>query len=607
MWHSNTAHPVKGAAGLGVAEFFRRVVQAFVGAPPLTGPLTSSWFDGGVGYHRYSNAWKIVKSCNGSSVVTPEPMIWDGDDGHLISGVQSDWYPQAILVSSGPTYTLDDSNVVAGAWNHCGTEGGAAFSWILIEQIYSHDQLLFAWNTAATDPNAWALYWSPSGAFTGGDANHRPTATDEITLPLQKPLTTSGYCITPVFAAYDSSQPTTTIVALKDDYVQYYLSLEFIQSWLTIPTGKKCICTSSYSGGTVYTALSYENKSSTVRTGHTFLSDGTPLAWAAYRTLGGSSTRAVTCSAKISAFDNHVSIEPIALVAEDGVHGIAGFLTDRWWGPDSTQIRQYRVKWDGFSFDRGNQGWTQVGDVFLPQYDGESRPGDTWANSEGTSTPVLTYSYFMGIDLPPIGDYALDTTAPTFGGIKTATATSHNTIDVTWDPATDDVHAQSELVYVVCVRKQGTSEFYSTSRLANDDNAVTLTGLEPGTTYEIYMECRDPSGNQSHEITPVVLTATTDPDSSVDVTPPTFGGITGAAILNENTVRLSWTAGTDAVTPQNQLVYEIHYSTTAEDDFEVKGESDPGATSYDVRNLQPGVKYYFRVRCRDAAGNRSGS
>jgi predicted phage tail protein len=218
----------------------------------------------------------------------------------------------------------------------------------------------------------------------------------------------------------------------------------------------------------------------------------------------------------------------------------------------------------------------------------------------------LTYGYFVGVDLPPIGDYALDTTAPTFAGIKTATATSHNTIDVTWDPATDEVESESSLVYVIWFGKQGSSEKFCVLG-PGGTTSRTIEDLEPDTTYELYMQCRDTSGNHSYDATPVVLTATTAADPSVDIAAPTFGGITNAVVLNENTVRLSWAAGTDTVTPQNQLVYEIHYSTTENDDFEVKGESAAGATSYDVRNLQPGVKYYFRVRCRDAAGNRSES
>jgi hypothetical protein len=514
-------------------------------------------------------------------------------------------------------YDLDDSNVTDGAWNHCGREDNEPFSWFIVKQPVSHDELLFAWNTLATDATAWALYWSPGGLFTGGTANTRPTATDEVVMPLQKPLTSDGYCSTVNIAASTSSKPTTTIISLKDNYVQHFISLEFIVPTVSLSTGNKCLCVSSYSAGSVYTALSYENKSSTVHTGHTFLSNGVPAAWAAYKTLAGSATRENTASAKANQINGYAYIEPIALVAEDGTHGIFGFLADRWWGADSTQVRQYRNQFNGFSADRGYQGWTQVGDVVFPLYDGAANPNDTFGNSEGTSTAVITYSAFGTVDFPPIGDYALDVTAPTFAGISTATAGRartgggdwydfHNTVTVTWAPGTDDTCEQNELEYIIYFSKTLGSDYHSVSSSASD-NAAIIDQLEPNATYYFYVECRDTHGNQSHEVSPVVLSATTAQDPSIDIVAPTFDGITSAVALNENTVHLTWDAGTDAVTLQNQLVYEIHYSTSASATFEVKGESTAGATSYDVTNLQDGTTYYFRVRCRDAAGNRSSS
>lgn len=87
-----------------------------------------------------------------------------------------------------------------------------------------------------------------------------------------------------------------------------------------------------------------------------------------------------------------------------------------------------------------------------------------------------------------------------------------------------------------------------------------------------------------------------------DTTPPTFAGITGATATDDNTVALTWTAGSDAVTSAGNLVYEVHYSTTESDTFQVRG-AFTGVETADITLLKPGTQYYFRVRCKDEAGN----
>jgi hypothetical protein len=103
----------------------------------------------------------------------------------------------------------------------------------------------------------------------------------------------------------------------------------------------------------------------------------------------------------------------------------------------------------------------------------------------------------------------------------------------------------------------------------------------------------------SDAYTTVVATAN---DLAADPTPPTFAGITGAEVLDNNTVRISWDSGFDNVSLHETLVYEIHYSTSPEATFETRGEV-VGTITHDVTLLKPGTKYYFRVRCRDEAGN----
>lgn len=91
-------------------------------------------------------------------------------------------------------------------------------------------------------------------------------------------------------------------------------------------------------------------------------------------------------------------------------------------------------------------------------------------------------------------------------------------------------------------------------------------------------------------------------DVSADTTPPTFAGIVSAEATGDNTVRLSWDSGFDNVSLHANLVYEIHCSTSPSATFETRGEV-VGTITHDVTLLKPGTTYYFRVRCRDEAGN----
>lgn len=91
-------------------------------------------------------------------------------------------------------------------------------------------------------------------------------------------------------------------------------------------------------------------------------------------------------------------------------------------------------------------------------------------------------------------------------------------------------------------------------------------------------------------------------DIANDTQSPMFAGLLTATTQSNSAIRLDWSAATDNVSMDESLVYEIHFSTSPGAAFEVKGEA-VGTVTYDVTNLAPGTTYYFRVRCRDEAGN----
>jgi len=89
-----------------------------------------------------------------------------------------------------------------------------------------------------------------------------------------------------------------------------------------------------------------------------------------------------------------------------------------------------------------------------------------------------------------------------------------------------------------------------------------------------------------------------------DKTAPIFAGATAAASA-PNSVSVNWSAATDNVTPQSQLVYLLYQAAAAggENFLAPTYTTAPGATSFSAGKLAINTKYYFVVRARDQAGN----
>jgi len=106
------------------------------------------------------------------------------------------------------------------------------------------------------------------------------------------------------------------------------------------------------------------------------------------------------------------------------------------------------------------------------------------------------------------------------------------------------------------------------------------------------------------------LTATSFTFSTVnssDVTRPTFGGLTSITGTGTTSVTLNWTAGTDNITAQGSLLYDVYLAvSSANQNFgnAPTATSAAGATSLLLSLLSPNTTYFVVVRCRDAAGNQ---
>ncbi|HEC97679.1 MAG TPA: fibronectin type III domain-containing protein [Nitrospirae bacterium] len=194
----------------------------------------------------------------------------------------------------------------------------------------------------------------------------------------------------------------------------------------------------------------------------------------------------------------------------------------------------------------------------------------------------------------------LDATPPTFAGAQTAAAASSTDIDLTWTAATDDVTASANIIYMIYISTTPVGENFLTPNYttAAGATAYTVTGLTSSKTYYFVVRAKDEAGNV--DTNTVEVSAIT-----LDAIPPTFAGVKTAAAASSTDIDLTWTAASDNVTPQSNIVYLIYISSTSGgQDFLVPAIlTTAGATTYPATGLVSSTTYYFVVRAKDEAGN----
>lgn len=196
-----------------------------------------------------------------------------------------------------------------------------------------------------------------------------------------------------------------------------------------------------------------------------------------------------------------------------------------------------------------------------------------------------------------------DGTAPTFAGATGASAgATPDRLNVTWNPATDNVTPSAQLVYLLYVAtSSGGQDFVAPAAATTAAGATsfTLSGLAASTTYFAVVRARDAAGNVDGNT--VQVSATTLADS----TRPTFAGVVAAATASSTSINLTWNAGSDDVTPAAQLVYLVYAATTSggENLAAPTFNTAPGALAATIGGLTPSTTWFFVVRARDQAGN----
>ena len=186
----------------------------------------------------------------------------------------------------------------------------------------------------------------------------------------------------------------------------------------------------------------------------------------------------------------------------------------------------------------------------------------------------------------------LDTQAPT---VPTFSVTSVGTrhIGLAWS-STDDAPFISYQVYKdgVPIRSGGFTWVSETSR--------TFTLLQPGTTYTFTAQAKDrfvnESGGNLSAVSPP-FSVTTNVNDGSDVTPPTQPSPVQAFSYGDLEMQVWWTASSDAVTPQNVIVYQIFVNGVHENTA-IGTNMTPSAYGVAGENV-------VTVVAIDEAGNRS--
>lgn len=276
------------------------------------------------------------------------------------------------------------------------------------------------------------------------------------------------------------------------------------------------------------------------------------------------------------------------------------------------------------TWEAGSDAVTPTEQLVYNVYLGTTAGGQNFGVPQLTSPPGATSVEVTG--LAPDGDYFVvvraqnlagteddntkeetaktqeDTTAPTFAGAKSATAAGGGAVELSWDPATDDLTPAGAMLYEAFVGfTSGAVSFVTPAAISKPGaSSMVVENLpSPETDYFFVVRARDASGNLDDNT--VEVTGKT----GADTVPPVFGGCLLATTVSASSVDVAWSPADDDSTPTNQIKYNVYASKTAggQDFTKAPQGTFTDATHGLVEGLEPSTTYYFVCRAEDASGN----
>jgi endonuclease I/chitodextrinase len=174
-----------------------------------------------------------------------------------------------------------------------------------------------------------------------------------------------------------------------------------------------------------------------------------------------------------------------------------------------------------------------------------------------------------------------DSQAPTSPTSLAVTASTSNSVSLSWVAATDNIGVTGYDVYM-----------NNTLKTTVTGLSTTITGLTASTAYSFYVKAKDAAANSS--VASNTVNATTA--GTTDTVAPTAPTSLIASGTTSTTTNLSWTAATDNT---GVTGYDVYQGATF--------KATVATTTYSVTGLAASTAYSFSVKAKDAAGNVSAS
>jgi endonuclease I/chitodextrinase len=172
-----------------------------------------------------------------------------------------------------------------------------------------------------------------------------------------------------------------------------------------------------------------------------------------------------------------------------------------------------------------------------------------------------------------------DSQAPTAPTSLAVTASTSNSVSLSWLAATDNIGVTGYDVYMNNALKATVTGL-----------STTITGLTASTAYSFYVKAKDAAANSSVASNTVNATTT----GATDTVAPTAPTSLIASGTTSTATNLSWTAATDNI---GVTGYDVYQGATL--------KATVTGTTYSVTGLTAATAYTFSVKSKDAAGNIS--
>ncbi len=209
---------------------------------------------------------------------------------------------------------------------------------------------------------------------------------------------------------------------------------------------------------------------------------------------------------------------------------------------------------------------------------------DAAGNDSACSTTFVVYKHDATAPDSPL----LTHTVPASPSNSVLTPVVHGTAD-------------SEVVTVEVYSEPGCKTLVGSLSPAPDGTFSIQATVQPNTKTLFSAKAFDQAGNASLCSSPPLEYIH---DSIPPKFPPTYKGAT--LELDGSDLIVTWPKATDNFTPQNQIVYELCFTTTCGDVCAPGSPTQttgPGQTKITLKGLAANTRYYMVVRGRDLAGN----